>query len=501
MSNSNGAFLPQIKAKLGELFAKRDGLIAEMEGVIAANEARGGGLLTDDESRRFDAFKADITQVDLDIAEARLREAELEAHASRVGLANQTKTSKAIGASTGNPFEGRAEDLLQRRDTRSLIGQAKSAIERSIVGTDGNRERLTRNLERAAESDSASARLIAAAIVTTMDPFYIEALSSIAMRGSQAMHTAAHVEAVERSFVVARALASDAVSGSYLVPAILDPAFVIVNDGATVGTMRRLAAHKTIVGDGDTLKGISTSGISVEWINGQNVVVADATPTLAQPSIQIHTQDAFVTFSHQLPMDQGEFLNELSKAAIDALEVDLEQKLWTGSGGSGQPNGLLTLVDTSTGLEVVVTTDGALGTTDIRKLFAALPARYFNSPNVAVVAHHGTWGHLRQQASAAGGTGAFADLAAGSSAVFGIPAYNADSFNVFDSSTGARNYMMVGDFSRYLIVEKPTSVSFVEHMFDTTNNRPTLTKGAIFWRRIGADARDAGAGFRALQNQ
>jgi HK97 family phage major capsid protein len=71
----------------------------------------------------------------------------------------------------------------------------------------------------------------------------------------------------------------------------------------------------------------------------------------------------------------------------------------------------------------------------------------------------------------------------------------------FTGTTGNANLLVVGDFSRFYIVERMgMSVELVPHLFSTTTNRPDGQRGIFAMARVGSDSIDD-LSFRLLQNQ
>jgi predicted phage gp36 major capsid-like protein len=73
--------------------------------------------------------------------------------------------------------------------------------------------------------------------------------------------------------------------------------------------------------------------------------------------------------------------------------------------------------------------------------------------------------------------------------------------NVFQTTT-VDNLMVFGDWSNYVIVDKPgsTSVEFIPHLFNTSNNLPDGRRAWYMHFRNGADSVNDLA-FRLLQDK
>jgi HK97 family phage major capsid protein len=70
----------------------------------------------------------------------------------------------------------------------------------------------------------------------------------------------------------------------------------------------------------------------------------------------------------------------------------------------------------------------------------------------------------------------------------------------FTGTTGAENFAVVGDFSRYVVVQRAgMSVELVPTIFDASTQRPTGERAWFATARHGLGVSDAN-GFRLLSN-
>lgn len=493
-------FLSQLQAKRKALMAERNAAIDSMEAATATAAAESRNFLNDDEKAGFESAHARVDVIDAELEKVDARIGELTEHAERRALADLTPTSKAIGATFGaNPHQVEARALMQ--SSPSVIrGHAMTALER-MVAPDAIKQAVTLKVQRALnESPNGNGHAMAAWAIASSNPAYFEALNELILRGQFAVLSDEQKRAVNEADTIYRAMgiATDA-AGKFGVPVQIDPAFILTNAGY-IDPMRKLARVRTIAND--KWRGVATAGVTAEW-KTEGASVADGSPTLSQPTVTAHLNDVFVPYSVELEGDYGaDLVGELARIASDAAAVLEGTAFWTGS-GTGQPKGAVTLLDSSTNLEVVVTTDGSLGMVDVRKLAQALPSRW--QDNASLAAHLGTWLNVRSLAASQSGTGYWADLAPGverpAPSLLGYPAIVTDGVPVFTGTTGAANIMVIADFSNfYTIVDRVSAIEFVPHLFDVTTNRPTLQRGFLLWRRTGGDVVVPEAG-RLLQNQ
>ncbi len=119
----------------------------------------------------------------------------------------------------------------------------------------------------------------------------------------------------------------------------LDASIVLTNAG-TIDPIRQLAQVETI--STDAWNGVTSAGVTTEWI-AEATQVADASPTLLQPSIPVHKADAFTPMSFEIAADSN-ITQQLGRLFADA-KARHEATAWISGTGSGQPTGLVTALD------------------------------------------------------------------------------------------------------------------------------------------------------------
>jgi HK97 family phage major capsid protein len=95
------------------------------------------------------------------------------------------------------------------------------------------------------------------------------------------------------------------------------------------------------------------------------------------------------------------------------------------------------------------------------------------------------------------------DITSGApSVLLGSPLVESDEAPSTQTTTVRDNEIVVGDFSQYVIVDKPgsTSLDFIPNLFNTSNNLPDGRRGWYMRFRSGADVTNALA-FRLLQDK
>jgi len=273
------------------------------------------------------------------------------------------------------------------------------------------------------------------------------------------------------------------------VPSFLDPT-IVVNAQGSANPLRRLARNETIT----TSKwhGVATSGVT--WtFTGEGQASTDASPTLSQPTVDIHTARAWVTYSIELQQDAVQLDAQLLRVLATGWDDTLAGVLATGS-GSGAPKGILTALDAIAGSEVQITAPGSLADGDLGKVWVALPDRARDK--AAWVMSESVREHVAALGDAFGSR--TVDLGGRLTQLRGRPVYSAEDFPALELTTGSANQMVVGDFAGYLVVQRAGMTVEPVQTVVNGDGLPTGQRGLFAWARIGADVIDAGL-LRLLQ--
>jgi HK97 family phage major capsid protein len=286
------------------------------------------------------------------------------------------------------------------------------------------------------------------------------------------------------------------------IPVLIDPSIILT----TMDKAEILSANggcKTVVITTNAWKGVSSAGVTLAF-DAEDVVTPDAGLTLAQPDIPTYKADGAITVSIELFMDYPSFSDEALTLFNGALADNISNYTAVGS-GTNVPTGIFTAMSsTTTPPHVKVTTAGQIVGNDIRAVFGSLAERYrqsaswLMSPSVA------------QQISALAAPSATAGLAphdwvpgyaAQPTLLLGRPVLISSYAPSFTGTTGAANYCVVGDFSRFLLVSRvgsgiellPTVPAF------PSSNAPSGQRALYYQSRWGSGPTDVLA-FRVLSN-
>jgi HK97 family phage major capsid protein len=285
-------------------------------------------------------------------------------------------------------------------------------------------------------------------------------------------------------------------AGGFGVPVLIDPTIILTSGAADAPI---LAISRMVTITTDAWKGVSSSGVSWSY-DAESSAVSDDTPTFAQPTISVYSARGYVPFSIEISQDYPGFADEMAMLLGQGF-IDLVAKQSATGSGNACPTGIFTAMTNATNspAHVTVTTVGALGAVDVRAAWSGLPERYrpratwVMSPSVLA------------KVSAFGNGLALSDytvnlLQDGTSVIAGRPVVVTDYAPSFTGTTGAENYAVVGDFSRYVVVQRAgMSVELVPTIFDATTQRPTGERAWFATARHGLGVSDAN-GFRLLSN-
>jgi HK97 family phage major capsid protein len=276
-----------------------------------------------------------------------------------------------------------------------------------------------------------------------------------------------------------RAMSTIDTQGGFAIPLTLDPTILISSAGSTNPLRAISRGVQTVT---DSWNGISSASVQAEWLV-EGGEAADASPTLAQPTIPVYKASAFVPFSYELSGDVVNFTAELSKLLTDGY-LQLTNTAFTTGSGIGQPTGIITaLAATSTSIVNTATND-ILVSGDVYALQNALPPRF--QANAQWCANLSTLNTLRQFETTAGAL-KFPSLQNDPPTLLGRNANELS--NMTGAIVGGQNnqILVYGSFEEFVIVDRwPSQLELIQNLFGA-NRRPTGQRGAFLWARVGSD--------------
>lgn len=477
--------VPEMESRLSEIRGELDAIDAEHAGQTLAGSAK---EVWEDLSGQAEDLRARIKDTNE-------RKAQLEAFARDASKAEDAvpergeysgKTfSTRTGVATSDPY-----DLSQYQTgdpfadpqvrARKMRDGALRAIEQDrSLKSRGGQDAAAEKVEYFDDPTGTIARRILTTGSALYKRAFAKAISSGQLTGDEA-----------------RALSLTGASGGFAVPYQLDPTVIPTSNGS-VNPVR--AISRVIPIPGDEWRGVSSAGVTAAYA-AEATETSDNAPTIAQPTISTEKAQAFIPFSIEIGMDWGSLEAEMGRLLGDAKD-DLEATAFLTGTGTNEPFGVLVGATTT----VATTTTAAFVVADLYKLEEALGPRY--RPRASFVANRFIFNKVRQFDTAGGAsvytdnlrqglanTGAGGAGAVGP-AVLGYPAYEWSA--MVSALTTTNKIAVLGDFSRYVIVDRVgMQVEAIQHLVGT-NHRPTGQRGLYAFWRNGAKVVDAN-GFRVL---
>lgn len=470
--------LDLVREEIAAVEEKRAAAIEEMEAVATAavSEERS---LDPEEAAKVEARQGEIAGYDEQLKALDEREAELvkihertEARAARPSLQVISKPEPT--------------DVLE--DRSSTPQQLADALTRSLedkVEAPENMEHV-RKLALRHKGDTEWAR----GLIVRASDAYTQGFAKL-VTGNEWQMTAE-----ERT---ALSTVTDA-NGNYLVPTHLDPTVIITNSG-TSNAIRGMSRVVTLTSPGDTSwQGITSAGVTASW-DAQLAEVSDDSPTFGQPSIKVHKAQAFVQASIESAADIAGLAGEILGMFADARDRLEGAAHATGAGdGSNAPTGIFTALDTNTNVEIITDTANVVSKADLDEIYRTVPVRFRGRSSWLM---NPLWLLEIQNLGTALGASYTTDLTEGlTMRLFGRPVVESDDAPATETTNANDNVLVFGDFSNYVIVDKPGSfaVEYIPHMFNTSNNLPDGRRGWYAYWRTGADSVNDSA-FRLLQEK
>jgi HK97 family phage major capsid protein len=508
-------------SRLAQLLARRDKIVEELRTLSELDT----DAFTDEQEKRYDELNDELerSEGEGDAARTVGLLADIEREQRRADTLSRATAPRDNGMGTeggsqpdawrdrnGTPNvnvrDMKGPELYDMRgvapygEARSTDARARAlvAIERSDrIVSDSHKQQLTRHIERNGYED-----FYAEFVLTGLDPAYADGFlrSLTGQRGGfGAQLTPEQRHALEQRHMLARAMGLADVTG-VLVPAHLDTALILANDGRT-NPLRNLARVET--GTTNVYRSVRTSGVTHDW-TAEGAEVGDNAPDFENPTATAYKGTVFVPISFEAYEDARGREGDILMAMDDSVD-DAEALVFTTGNGTTVPRGLITALAANTNSIVNTVTSNVFGSVDVYNIYEDLPPRYRNV-RTAWLSNIGIRHDIRR----------FGDdqlsnqtvpLSAGElGPILGKPSYEASYMDGTIAVNTTDNVLAVGDPQTYLIYDRlGTSVEFVPNLFGTTNGRPTGQRGWLMHHRTGANltvghaAADTVVGWRLLQ--
>lgn len=285
-------------------------------------------------------------------------------------------------------------------------------------------------------------------------------------------------------------------AGGFGVPVFIDPSIIMTAQGS--GNPFLQIARQVDVNT-NAWKGVSSAGVSWSF-DAENVEVSDDTPTLAQPTVTVYMARGFIPYSIEVGQDYPSFAAEMSNLLAEGYDELLVDKFTRGT-GTGEPQGVLTILSATAGARVGVQTSGAnFGANDPYTVWKALGQRFRRRASWMMSVDVNN--KIRQIATANVFHATTVNLPAEwADMLFGKQTYESPYMPDTTTSTSANSGLaIVGDFQNYVIARRGgMSVELIPHLFSTTTNLPSGTRGWFGYSRIGGGVSNT-SGFKLLVN-
>jgi len=455
--------IAELRAAIEALYNERQELIDELDTLGSDGETRSADEIT----ARADEITARAREIATDIEARETRLTELEALAA------------ARDASPKGPNFIRKPDAPRTADdVRSMnASQLTDVLARSFdeAGIDGTAALQTVRRHRKDRDWLVN-------IAARSTDVYTEAFGKM-MTGREAFLTDE-----ERAAIAV----GTSTQGGLLVPTHLDPTLIITNAG-TANVIRQIARVVTLTRENEW-NGVTSAGSNFSW-DQEMTEVSDDSPDFGDVSIKTHIGRGFIQASYEAFEDIANLASDVAMMMADGRDRLEAAGHATGS-GTNQPFGIFTALDANTNVEIVSTTAAVIGLADLQRVKRAVPQRWRN---------RGVWlgNPLFVDATKALEPTNYPDVATGNpDRLLGRPAYETDDAPSAQTTTVRDNMLVYGDFSNYIIVDKPgsTTLDFIPNLFSTTTNLPDGRRGWFMRFRSGADSVNDLA-FRLLQDK
>lgn len=373
-------------------------------------------------------------------------------------------------------------------DKRAYTGQLRDSILRASeryempANYDGSLEKIVKRHQRDASW--------AGNILARMRPEYIDAFEKV----STGMNPA-FLDDVERA---AMAVGTNT-AGGYLVPTHLDPTLILTNNGVSNVARTMGSRQVTLTGGANVWHGVTTAGATASW-DAELTEVSDDTPAVAPASIPVFSAKALIMASIEAFEDITGLAEDVQMLLADARDRLEAVAHMTGS-GSGQPTGLFTSLASNTNVQVAMTTNAAgIALSDLQKVRRSLPVRWRG--NAKWVMNPVFLGYIQALGTALSASYSTDITQDYTDRLIGRAIVETDEAPNIEQATTIDNVLVFGDLSNYVIVDKPgsTSIEFIPHLFNTSNNLPDGRRGWYMHFRNGADSVNDLA-FRILQDK
>lgn len=324
-------------------------------------------------------------------------------------------------------------------------------------------------------------------LLARMRPEYLEAWEK-AVTGQEVLLTD-----IERAAIAV----GTNTAGGYLVPTHLDPTLILTNTGAK-DVLRGISRVVSLTGGANRWNGVSTAGSTASW-DAELTEVSDDTPAIAPIQIPVFSAKSLIQASIESFEDISGLATDVQMLLQDS-RVRLEAAAHMTGNGTTAPTGIFTALDANTNVEIQLTTGSTFTRADLAGVANALGDRWTDGSKWLM--HPAMAERVAALGTALGASYSVDMTQQLNQQLLGYPIVTSFTAPSTFQTTTVDNLMVFGDFSNYVIVDKPgsTSVEFIPHLFNTSNNLPDGRRAWYMHFRNGADSVNDLA-FRLLQDK
>jgi HK97 family phage major capsid protein len=456
---------------------------------------------TEEDLSRSDAALAAIPTLESELTEAQARQTEIQrlrqraedTEATEPGDQSETEVTRARrerGAGPAVIVKGDEFEIL-RSNTRSmsekdyrqrLADDVQRGLERYEMPDDYN-DSVAKFVKRHKKDTSWSKNILG-----RLRPDYVSGFEKVTTGTEPAF-----LEDVERA---AMAVGTNT-AGGYLVPTHLDPTLILTNAGVS-NVIRGMSRVVTLTGGANKWNGVTTAGATASW-DAELTEVSDDTPAIGPAQVPVFSAKALVMASIEAFEDITGLAGDVQMILADAKDR-LEAVAHATGSGSGQPTGIFTALDANTNVELQLATGATWTLADIQNLYRQLGVRWRGRGTFLM--HPIFRGSIQALGTALSASYSTDITQPYTDRLLGRPVQESDEAPSVQQTTTVDNLAVFGDFSNFVIVDKPgsTSIEFIPHLFNTSNNLPDGRRGWYMHFRNGSDSVNDLA-FRLLQDK
>lgn len=274
-------------------------------------------------------------------------------------------------------------------------------------------------------------------------------------------------------------------AGGYLVPTHLDPTLIMTNAGAK-DVLRGMSRVVTLVGGANKWNGVTTAGSTASW-DAELTEVSDDTPPIAPVQIPVFSAKSLIQASIESFEDITGLAGDVQMLLQDS-RVRLEAAAHMTGNGTTQPTGIFTALLANGASIVSLTTGRTFTRADLARVTNALGDRWTDGSEWLM--HPAVLEEIAALGTVLGASYSVDMTQRPAEQLLGFPVRRSFTAPSVNSTTTVDPLAVFGDFSNYVIVDKPgsTAIEFIPHLFNTSNNLPDGRRAWYMHFRNGADS-------------